>query len=190
MPVCCRNATDTRIESREWVECNLTDGAEDCTTSDDSSDCYGGCDFSNETCSGCDVTPDWNATWCSAQDDREWCRYQHTTDNDACECCEAWNSLNEACNRKDVTANGYASCASWCHVQGNTACDRGLDSLVANETDRYHACLFFLCDHAEWKVCTAEACTQIVFAVTAQVPCWYICLQVGVCTVDASVAKF
>ena len=51
-----RNATRTRIDTRKWIERNMTFDAEDNTTSKDPCNRHDSWEYSNETFYGCEVT--------------------------------------------------------------------------------------------------------------------------------------
>ena len=70
----CRRKLES--QTRKWIEQNLTDGAEDNTTSNDPCDRYDSWDLSNKICYGFDVTPHWDASWCIDQDGTECGRFQ------------------------------------------------------------------------------------------------------------------
>ena len=58
-----------------WIECNLTEEVEDGTTDSDACDRFDSWDSMNEPSYGCDITSDWNASWCNVQGgavDRLW----------------------------------------------------------------------------------------------------------------------
>merc|ERR1712136_490035 len=60
----CDEALDSLIsgETRKWIECDMTDDMDDSTS--EPCDCFDTWDYFNVTYYGCDVTSDWNVSWC------------------------------------------------------------------------------------------------------------------------------